>query len=195
MRHPIDGTSRFTTRIKVQLAVFIGVVVISGVATSADDRSKKRDGPRYAIPASLNSLPAQNTDDAVAEPPYPAFSVNSHAAGDELVLQREIVKVLCERAESYPGREEHFGWLANDELYQKTVQQVYGLKGYILEAKNLPGGGWLAKVSVRPSVEAVGLVHIKDFILEEYRYQGGVLTLIQTDADVPKPDRHVFILH
>lgn len=197
MAQTIHGTAaRVTNRSLVSSAMLIGVVILGAAATSADDQPNK-GGSRKSVAAKASgpSPIQEDTDNEVFVPPGRAFFVNSHVKGDDRAFQKEIVKVLCEKAESYPGREEHFSWLADDELYQRTVRKVYGLKGWILEAKELPGGGWLARVSVRPSVEAVGLVYIKDFILEDYRYQDGVLTMIQTDADVPKPDSHVFILH
>ncbi len=202
----LRGTSsRFTNRFQARLVMLLGIAILGGVATSAEDppskNARRKTVAAEAIQKSaagtvgFNLPPAQNPDPSVPDPSFYAFLPNSHVSGEELVFQREIARVLCDRAESYPGREEHFAWLADDELFQKAVHRVNGLQGYILEAEELPGGGWLARVRVRPSVAAFGLAYIKDYIVEDYRFQDGVLTRIRTDAAVPRPDEHVLILH
>lgn len=193
---PIYGTSsRRNNRFQILFATLIGVVMLSGVATSAEGRPEKKSSRKPAAAKAFSLPPIQGHIGDAPGPPYPAFFPNVDATGDELAFQKGVAKILCEKAESYPGREDHFGWLAENELFQKYVCRVHGLSGHILEAKSLPGGGWLVRVSVRPIVSAVGRAVILDDILEDYRYQDGVLTLVQTDAAKPKPDKHVFNLH
>lgn len=194
MRHPIHGTSsRFRNRFQTHLAMLICGVVILGGGTSFAEEAPRKKASRKA--ASSNGLPPRQTFNRdVPEPPYEAFTPHSSASGEDLDFQKEIARILCSQAKSYPAREQHFNWLANDPLFQKAVHRVYGLNGYILEAEKLPGG-WHARVSVRPSVAAVGHAVIDDCIIEDYRYQNGVLTLIQTDAAMPKPDKQRIRLH
>lgn len=196
MRYPIHGTSsRFRLWFQVYLAMIIGGVVILGGGTwSAEEPVKKKASRKTPAAKAFRLPPLQNNaPDVIGAKPLKAFIPNSQASDEELDLQKEVARVLCSQAKPYPGREEHFNWLANDPLFQKAVFEVYGLSGYILEAESLPGG-WRARVSVRPVVQAAGRAEIVDYILEDYLYQNGVLSLIRTDAAIPKTDKQVLRL-
>ena len=196
MRQPRRVTSaRFTNRFQARLAILIGVVILGGAVMATEEGAKTKASRKTASAKAYSLPPSRNFNRDAPGPPYPAFIPHSSASGEDLDFQKEVAKVLCEKAESYPGREEHFSWLVRHPLFQQAVHRVDGLSGYIIEAKRLPDGAWRARVHVRPSVGAAGIPYIADYILEDYQYQNGVLTLLQTDAAVPKPDKQVFILH
>jgi len=147
---PIYGTSsRLNNRFQIPFATLVGVVMLSGVATSAEGRAKKKSSRKPAAAKAFSLPPIQGHIGDAPGPPYRGFFPNADATGDELAFQEGVAKILCEKAEPYPGREEHFGWLARNELFQKYVYRVHGLSGHILETKSLPGGG-LAMVQSPP---------------------------------------------
>src|SRR4051812_43907385 len=98
MRSSISEAWRhFRSRFRVNLAVSIGLVILGGVSTSAEEPPKKaiqrcRPAKTYKLP------PAQSIDPDVVGPSNRAFIPNSSASDEDVDFQTEVADVLCQQA-------------------------------------------------------------------------------------------------
>jgi len=122
-----------------------------------------------------------------------AFFPNNNASGESKRLQQMIAKTLELLCTPNQARSTHFSWLSNYDMVRKNHSKLIGWSSVILEAKELPGNGWIAKVRVRPYLSNVGRSAVLDYVDETYRYQDGKLVFVDTDANIPDPKKRQLI--
>jgi hypothetical protein len=113
------------------------------------------------------------------------------AKGEMLKFQQAFVAALAKQDPHPPGRADHFAWIPRYD----HVRQL-GWNGSVVGVQPQPDGSALVSVEISPYLASPYMkTLVMDYVTEVYRVAGGRLTLVSSDAAVPKPRLQNFPVH
>ncbi|AGA31482.1 hypothetical protein [Singulisphaera acidiphila] len=115
------------------------------------------------------------------------------AMGDMLRLQKTFAAALAAQDTRPAERRNHFAWLDNTDAFKKKLVHPIGWHGGIEEVEQTPTGSVLVKIHIRPWLYSNSFKTLQfDYVAETYEFFRGKVRLVDSDANVAKPELQGF---